>query len=313
MEKREWLRKASSGEGQIYSVIYSGTEKRALLHLIHGMSEHSGRYEDFAAFLVDHGFVVVMEDHQGHGRSARVPGHFGDHNGWKNILKDLKGLSDEARKQYPDLPFFLMGHSMGSFLARSYVIRYGKELDGLILSGTMGRNPAVYVGLILAAVQKKLKGPKSKAKLLYRLGMGNYNKEIRNPVNSSAWLSTVDEVCRAYEADPLSGVEFTAAAYYDLFSGLKEINSAGWAQKVPDLPIYLFAGGADPVGNYGKGPAEVYALLKESGHQTELKIYPGYRHEMLNEAIHEQVYQDIMNWLERQLEHIEKKQKAEKT
>lgn len=301
MEKRKWLRKASNGDGAIYSVMYRGKRRRAILHIVHGMSEHSGRYEDFARFLVKQGFVVVMEDHQGHGRSARYPGHFGDENGWRYILQDLKKLTDEAVKQNPGIPVFMLGHSMGSFLARTYVTRYGEQLSGLILSGTMGRNPAVYAGLALATMQKRIKGPKSEAGMLNKIGFGSYNRGIRNPVNEYAWLSTVDEVCKDFMADELSGVEFTAAAYCDLLSGILAVNAAGWEKRVPDIPIYLFAGGSDPVGSYGKGPAEVYARLKASGHDTELKIYPGYRHEMLNEANKTQVYGDVLDWLERHM------------
>ena len=160
------------------------------------------------------------------------------------------------------------------------------------------------LGKALAGLQKKVLGPRSRGKLIDKLAFGSYNKRIENPVNQFAWLSTVEQVCREYAADEFCGFEFTAAGYYDLFSGLQEVNSPKWAQEVPkNLPVFLLAGDADPVGNYGKGPTEVAEALKAAGcGDVSLKLYPGKRHELLNESNRQEVYADILRWLEKKLE-----------
>lgn len=303
VEVKEWFRPASSGWGQIFSRSWIDDKAdgpRALIIIAHGMAEHSGRYDHFARFLAENGFAVYMNDHAGHGRSAQVKGHFADKNGWECVVKDLNALMDQAVERHPGLPVFLMGHSMGSFLSRSFIARYGERLSGCVLCGTMGRNPGVPLGRALALAQIKLMGPRSTGRRLDAIASAGYNKRIERPVNGSAWLSTDDAVCRAFEADPLSCFPFTAAGYLDLFNGLTEISSPDWAGRVPKgLPILLIAGDQDPVGNYGEGPKQVAGWLREAGVRgVELKLYPGMRHEVLNEIGKEEVYQDVLAWLD---------------
>lgn len=300
MEVKEWFRPASSGWGQIFSRSWTDTDPKAVIVIAHGMAEHSGRYDHFARFLCENGFAVYMNDHAGHGRSAQIKGHFADKDGWECVVKDLNALTDQAVERHPGLPVFLMGHSMGSFLSRSFIVRYGGRLAGCVICGTMGANPGVPVGRAVAAAQIRLMGPRSSGRRISRLTSAGYNKRIENPVNSSAWLSTDDAVCKAFEADPLSNFPFTAAGYRDLFTGLSEISSPEWAQKVPkDLPVFLIAGDQDPVGNYGEGPKQVAGWLRAAGvHNVQLKLYTGMRHEVLNEIGKEEVYQDVLGWLE---------------
>lgn len=303
IQVNEWFRPAASGWGRIFSRSWTGEKPRAVLVIAHGMAEHSGRYDPFARFLAENGIAVYMNDHAGHGRSAQIKGHFADENGWDCVVRDLAALMDQAEAQNPQLPLFLMGHSMGSFLARSFLVRYGQRLAGCVLCGTMGRNPGAPVGRALAAAQIRIMGPRSGGKRLNALATGTYNKGIDNPVNSSAWLSTDDQVCRAFEADSLCNFPFTAAGYRDLFTGLEEISSLQWAQRVPKkLPVFLIAGDRDPVGNYGKGPRQVGNWLLEAGvEDVQVKLYPGMRHEVLNEKGKEEVYGDVLNWLDRQM------------
>jgi alpha-beta hydrolase superfamily lysophospholipase len=189
---------------------------------------------------------------------------------------------------------------MGSFLARKYMAAYGDDLAGCILSGTMGPGRPFGLAQMIASIQKKLKGGKSIGKFLTGISFGSHNKRIAHPVNRCAWLSTVDRVCEDYVKDPHCGFSFTAAGYYDLFSMLKEVNASGWAALVPkDLPVYLFSGEADPVGDYGRGPQQVFDRLKSAGlTDVELKLYPEGRHEMLNEANRSEVYDDVLRWIE---------------
>lgn len=301
----EWFRPASSGWGQIFSRRWTDEDRHpsALLIIAHGMAEHSGRYDHFARFMAENAFAVYMNDHAGHGRSAQIKGHFADKDGWECVVRDLNALADQAVKDFPGLPLFLLGHSMGSFLSRSFLTRCGDRLSGCVLCGTMGKNPGVAPGKALAILQAKVMGPRSRGKKLDALATASYNSRIENPVNASAWLSRDDTVCRAFEADPLCNFPFTAAGYRDLFTGLSEISSLQWAQKVPkNLPIFLIAGDQDPVGNYGAGPREVSGWLRAAGVQdVQLKLYPGMRHEILNEYGKEEAYQDVLNWLNERL------------
>lgn len=306
IERKEWTRKASGEPGRIFSRSWKSesTPAKAVVEIAHGMAEHSARYDAFAAFLAERGYAVYMNDHAGHGRSAQINGHFADKNGWENVVSDLNALMDEAERENPGLPLFLMGHSMGSFLSRSFLTRYGQRLSGCILCGTMGQNPGVKPGKTLAELQCRLRGPRSRGKLLDKLAFGSYNKRIENPVNKFAWLSTDEDNCKAYAADKMCGFEFTAAGYRDLFTGLEEVSSPQWAAAVPkELPIYLVAGLEDPVGNYGEGPRQVADMLKSAGvKNVELTLYPEMRHELLNEIGRQKVYDDILSWLETRME-----------
>lgn len=300
--KKEWTRSASGGNSRIFSRSWvEDSAPQAVVVIAHGMAEHSARYDSFAVFLAEHGYAVYMNDHAGHGRSAQINGHFSDENGWENVVSDLNALMDQAAENHPGLPLFLMGHSMGSFLSRSFLTRYGTRLSGCILCGTMGKNPGVKPGKALASLQCRLRGPRSRGKFIDKLAFGSYNKRIEQPVNQFAWLSRDEDICKSYAADKMCGFEFTAAGYRDLFTGLEEISSPTWAANVPkEVPIYLVAGTEDPVGNYGEGPKQVAEQLKAAGvKNVELKLYPGMRHELLNELGKEQVYSDILAWLEK--------------
>lgn len=300
VEVKEWFRPASSGWGQIFSRSWTGEGPKAVMVMAHGMAEHSGRYDHFARFLAENGFAVYMNDHAGHGRSAQIKGHFADQNGWEYVVKDINALMDQAEQEHPGLPIFLLGHSMGSFLSRSFITRYGGRLSGCVLCGTRGSTPGIVpAGKAVAAAQIRLLGPRSTGKKLSVLATAGYNKRIPNPVNSSAWLSTDDAVCKAFEADPLSNFPFTAAGYRDMLTGIGEISSPKWAHSVPkDLPLFLIAGDQDPVGNYGEGPRQVADWLQAAGVRgVQLKLYPGMRHEVLNENGKEEVYGDILEWL----------------
>ncbi|MDR0852530.1 MAG: lysophospholipase [Clostridiales Family XIII bacterium] len=302
IKNKQWMRAASSGREDIFSQLWvedSGSP-RAVIQLAHGMAEHSARYDEFARFLAAHGFIVCMNEHAGHGSHAETLGYFAEKNGLDYVVSDMKALMDEVTADYPSLPVFLFGHSMGSFLSRKYITLYGDTLTGCILSGTAGSNPALGLGILLSSLQKKIKGPKSVGKFLSMMAFGSYTKKIKDPVNLCAWLSSVDDICIRYKEDDLCGFCFTASGYHDLFTLLREINRKNWFAKVSTaLPVYLMSGAADPVGAYGKGVTQVYERLKDVGvSDLTMKLYPGGRHEMLNEANKYEVYEDILAWLE---------------
>jgi alpha-beta hydrolase superfamily lysophospholipase len=302
--KSEMYRPSSSGRRDVFSRVWAPeTESvRAIVQIAHGMAEYSWRYDEFACMLAQKGFLVCANDHLGHGNSAEPgeKGYFAPKDGYKHVVKDMKSLMDTMRMRFPQAPRFLMGHSMGSFLARYYASLYGESLQGAIFCGTSGPNKAAGAGKAIARLQMCLKGGKSQGRMLDTIAFGGYNKKIENPRSKFSWLTRDAEREDAYVKDPMCGFTFTAGGFYDLMSLLQEVSSKKWAASVPsELPILLVAGQEDPVGNYGKGVEEVHRRLKESGHQDlELKLYPGARHELLNEINRQQVMEDLLCWLE---------------
>lgn len=269
----------------------------AVLQIIHGMCEYIERYAAFAEYLNSFGIVVVGNDHIGHGKSVDSPkdyGYFGKEDGWKHFVEDVEQLRTIVKAEYPDIPYFIMGHSMGSFVCRSWLRMFGKGVDGAIIMGTAGANPAVGVGKTLAKLIRGVKGERHISKLITAMAFGSYNKQIPNAKTNNDWLSRDEEVVKKYISDPACRFTFTVSGYIDLFNLLTFIQG-DWYKEVPkDLPMLLVAGDADPVGAYGKGPAEVAEGLKEAGcEDVSLILYEGMRHEILNEFGKEAVMEDI--------------------
>lgn len=304
--KKESYRPSSSGEGRIYSCEWKKEgEAVALLEISHGMAEHIGRYDAFASFLAERGIVVFGNDHAGHGKSASPDqyGFFAKKNGWEHALRDMDSLIESERAQYSELPVFILGHSMGSMLARCYVTHYGEKLSGAIFSGTVGPSPTAQMGHILAAAISLVRGGHYNSKFLNDLSHKGFNGRIENPRSGNAWLSRNEEIEDAYNKAKDCGFPFTSRAFYDMTGGIVEISSPKWAASVPKtLPIYLFSGDQDPVGDYGKGVRIIYDRLKQAGiADVELKLYEGGRHEMLNETNNEEVYGDVYDWIKKHI------------
>ncbi|GHT80111.1 hydrolase [Spirochaetia bacterium] len=303
VNEKQWYRKASGGEGEIFSRLWANEAPKAVLQIAHGMAEHSERYKEFATLLAENGYVVCMEDHAGHGPHTKCKGFFAEKDGWLSVVNDVKGLMDEVTALYPGLPVFLMGHSMGSFLVRSYIVRYGEGLSGCILSGTMGPNPLVNVVKTLIAITVACKGKKAEATLIGKLSGGANQGKFKNEGSPFAWLTTDTAEVQKYEDDPFCGFVFTASGYGDLFDGITEITAPGWADKVPrKLPVYIYSGEDDPVGDYGKGVKQVFDALKACDvEDVEIKLYCGGRHEMHNEVNKQEVYADVLGWLDKKV------------
>lgn len=273
---------------------------KAVVQISHGMAEHVARYLRFAEYLCENGFAVVLHDHIGHGESVSAPellGYFGKH-GEQSFTEDMKTVTDWAKKEYPSLPLFLLGHGMGSLIARNYTAQYGNLLAGAVYSGTSGSNPALGFGLLLCNVLIKCKGEKYRSKLLDKIAFGAYNKktEKRTPCD---WASRDEQEVDKFIADPLCGYMYTVSGMKALFLTVREISKDGWYAALPqNLPVLLISGAMDPIGNYGRGVREVYRRLKETGHRNvQMKLYDGARHEILNETNRKEVYADILNFL----------------
>lgn len=276
-------------------------DPRAVLQITHGMAEHIDRYDSFAGFLAQNGVLVYGCDLAGHGQSVREGepmGWFGEKNGWDALVQDMRTLRDIVRAEFPALPYILMGHSMGSFLARTYAGRDGADFDAFIFSGTAGKNPVLAIGKLLAKREIKKTGGKLPSQTLYKMSFGSYNKAFRPNRTENDWLSRDEAMVDRYCADEKCGYPFTASAMLEVFNGLGEISGKDWARRLPRRPILVLSGTLDPVGGAGRGVKQVAGWLRDSGHETELKLYPGGRHEMLNETNREEVYNDILLFID---------------
>lgn len=279
----------------------------AIVQIVHGMAEHIDRYDDLAEYLVGRGFIACAEDHIGHGGSASGPSEFGHmpvHGGKDILIADTHTLHCMMCELYPGVPQVMYGHSMGSFIARCYIARYGDDLATCVLSGT-GNVPAALsvFGRTLARMMATLRGEMYRSKFIDNMGAGAYGKKIENARTNLDWLSTDPAVVDVYIEDDRCGFMFTVGGYATLLDLTAEVVTPKCAVKVPnDLPVLLVAGAEDPVGDMGKGVRAAAQLLRDNGvKQVDERIYEGMRHEIHNEVGYEQVYDYVVSWVENQL------------
>ena len=304
VSRKEFTIPSATGVADIFvRAWYPDEGPKAIFQIVHGMAEHGERYEDMASFLCSKGFVVAVHDHAGHGKSINSAddlGYFGEKDGWNALVEDVRSVTELLKKEYPGLPVIFFGHSMGSFIGREYIRRYGTDeaIKGAIICGTSGKNPAAAIAIRLADTVAKTKGSKYKSEFINKLAFGTYNKKIAVPDTEFDWLSTDQNQVYKYVADKYCGFLFTAAGFRDLFSILNVVSGKDWYNAVnKKLPILLTAGEEDPVGAYGKGVKQVYNGLKEAGvKDVTLKLYPGMRHEIHNEKENKKVYEDFAAW-----------------
>ena len=275
------------------------------VHIMHGMSEHGGRYQATAKWLNSQGFHVSADDHRGHGLTGKQQGHLGhmaDHNGWQKCLADQTHIMQSLAANWKQ-PLIVLGHSMGSFMATQWVQEQGRQLSqlkGLILSGSNYGAPWFFrIAAGLAAIERTRLGRQGNSKLLHALSFGSFNSRIHPKRTEKDWICTQEDVVDAYIADPLAGQEISTQFWFDFLHGLADLSEPDAMLQIPNqLPVYIFAGAMDPVGKYGKGIAALEKALRLAGKQyITSHIYPQGRHEMLNEVNVEQVRADISAWL----------------
>lgn len=303
---------SSDGRTQLHGAQWTPADREpiAVLQIAHGVAEHILRYDDFARYLNDRGILVAGHDHLGHGKSlpeGGTPVYFGDRATWETVVDDIHLLHDRLREQYPDLPILLMGHSMGSFLSRSYLIRYPGTVDAAIIMGT-GWQPEMTIrgGLLLAGILSGLKGPDAVSKMVTNMAFGAYNKAFGDkPRTPNDWLSADTDNVDRYMADPLCGADATVGLFRQMLHGIRfNQRQSHLRQMDREIPVLFVAGDKDPVGNCGKGVRQTYDAFRAAGmRDCTLKLYPGLRHEILNEkAYTADITKNIEAWLLSRLE-----------
>ena len=302
----EFFFPSSDGKTLIHVNQWTPSERRILgvVQIAHGVAEYGARYAPFARFLCGHGFVVVANDHLGHGQSL-IPGgpmvYLGEKDGWWNVVDDMECLRSRVAKVFPDRPYFLFGHSMGSFLSRTHLIRYPGRLDGCSLCGTGHQSPALIAGgKLIADREIRRLGKKAFSARADDLAFGAYNKAFAPTRTRFDWVSASEENVDAYIADPLCGGDTTLGLFRDMLDGLSYITRQSNMDKMDaDLPVFFIAGDQDPVGDMGKGVRKAHDCFKKAGiRDLSIKLYHGLRHEILNEASRQYVYRDVLDWLE---------------
>lgn len=299
---------SSDGKTNIHACIWQAEgETKAVLQIIHGMAEYASRYAPLAEYLTKRGITVCAEDHLGHGKSVCSEddlGYFAAQKGWQTVLTDIRALTEIVAKKNEGVPYFVMGHSMGSFFCRKYISLYGSTLAGAIIMGTGFKNAAVTGSAkSITRLVATFKGWRHRSKFIDDTAFGSYNKRFENRTPFD-WLSANPDNVDAYIADPLCGVPFTCNAFYGLFSIIKEACKPATIKAVPDnLPLYLVAGADDPVGDYGKGVEKLYGKLVKYGKDASMTLYRGCRHEIVNDVCAPQLFEDLAAFLN---EHLSK-------
>ena len=277
---------------------------KAIVQIVHGMSEWALRYDYFAKKLVEEGYLVYSHDHSGHGNSSKSIdelGYIGKKNRFYLMLDDIKEMNNIIRKENKDIPIILLGHSMGSFLSQRYLQEYGATINGLILSGSNGK-PKYFtkLGLLVCKFEIMLKGIGNRSKLMDKLSFGGFNSSVKNPKTEFDWLCSDENEVKKYIEDNFCGFIYPTEFYFDLINGLWDIHKKENLIKVKqyNIPIYIFAGDKDPVGYMGKGIINLYNTYKNlEVKDLKYRLYKNGRHEMLNEGNKDEVISNIIYWI----------------
>lgn len=293
---------SSNGKNMLAGKVYlPNGEIKGYFHIVHGMTEYIGRYDKFMRVLAENGYIAFGYDHLGHGYTAKDDSELGfiaEKDGDDLLARDVKVFADAMKKEYGEHPYYLMGHSMGSFVVRMAVEKYITP-DKLIIMGTGGPMPILVFGLYLSRIIRTIKGPKHISKLIEDLAFGSYNAKYKDENDPNSWLTTDKAVREKYAADKFCTFKFTVSAMHDLVSLTYNANKNEWFKDVAKkMPILLISGEDDVVGDYGKGVRLCEKKLKENGADVTVKLYKGYRHEILNDSSFSMTVNDIFRFIE---------------
>ncbi len=309
MKKEEFYFDSRDNDTKLHAVRWMPDSENVagIVQIVHGMAEYVERYEELAAYLTDRNFVGTGEDHLGHGKS--VPeggqqGYFCEQDPATVVVRDVHRLKKMTQELYPGVPYFILGHSMGSFITRNYICRYGTGIDGALILGTgMQSAGLLLASKTVAAIEGAFRGQRHVSRMMDKAAFGAYNRRIAEKRTDYDWLSRDAERVDAYIADPDCGFVFTVNGFKTLFELISRAKKPENLRKIPaELPIFMASGAEDPVGNYGKGVEKAYRSLQGVGvRDLTLKLYPEDRHELMNEPDREQVMADIAEWLTKHL------------
>lgn len=304
IKKEEFTFDSRDGVSKIHAVRWvPDGEVSCILQIVHGMAEYIERYEETARFFAERGILVTGEDHLGHGESVSEGGKFGyfcKQDPATVVVRDVHRLKKMTQKDYPGVPYIILGHSMGSFMLRNYLFRYGTGIQGAVICGTgYVPQPLLTMGMMIAKVQGLLMGEDYVSKLLDKIAFGAYGKKIKNPRTGYDWLTANEESVDKYLKDPFCGFVFTANGFKTLFELIGRTNCVENLEKMPkELPVLFLAGEDDPVGDYGAGVKKAYGDFEKAGMQRiNKKLYVGSRHEIFNEKNRAQVWEELYPWI----------------
>lgn len=305
MRKEEFYFPSRDNHTQIHAVRWIPESEKpvCVVQIVHGMAEYVERYEEFARFLTDKNILVTGEDHLGHGKSIREdkhPGYFCEQDPATVVVRDVHRLKKMTQEMYPGVPYIILGHSMGSFITRNYLCRYGSGINGAIICGTgMQPKALVDVSKFVANMQSLFVGDNHISNFIDKIAFGSYNDKIENPRTSKDWLTKDETVVDEYLKDSLCGFTFTVNGFRTLFELISRIQKTENLKKIPqELPVFFISGDADPVGDCGRGVRAAYNSLEDVGMSNlSMKLYEGDRHEIINETDRQQVYEDVWSWI----------------
>lgn len=307
--KKEYSFLSAEKETKIHVIVWTPeSEVTGVVQIAHGMVEFIDRYDRFARFLNQHGYVVVGNDHLGHGKSvqnAEQLGFFRESGGNEAVIADMRKLHVITRKHFPNVPYFLLGHSMGSFFTREYIEKYGSDLTGAVIMGT-GSQPksALKMGKGLCRSIAATRGWKHRSQLVDLMCFGSYNKKFEPARTGVDWLTKDEAIVDASRVNPLNNFRFTVNGYYSMFSAIEAAQDPKRIERIPKcLPLLLVSGTDDPVGDFGEGVRKAYESYKKAGiSDVRIHLFENDRHEILNELDHGEVDRHILEWLEEQRE-----------
>jgi len=308
MNKNEFYYLSADGKTQIHAVKWIPDEKpKAILQIAHGVTEYILRYEQFAEYLVEKGIMVVGNDHLGHGKSIAKdsePMYFGPTGSWKWAVEDMYTCTKMIKEKYPEIPYYMLGFSLGSFLLRTYLIEYPKAIDAAIIMGTGETSPVqIALAKFIANKEAKKVGENHTSPMIKKLTFDTYNKFFAPNRTDYDWLCSDNEGLDEYIADPMRGGNLSAGLFREMLSGMKFTSEIKNLKKMNlDTPILFISGDEDPVGEKGKGVIKAYHKFQNIGMKdVEIKLYPKLRHDILHEKCKKEIYEYVYNWIEKKL------------